>query len=180
MKSFASANRPVPCRLLLGAVLAIAATWMAAPATAQPLPEPTERVLLTISGNIERTNSPEGARFDFGMLQELGLVSRRIDTEWTEGGTVFEGVLTRTLLEHVGARGEWVRASAANDYSANVPLSDLTEHDTLLALSRDGKRMSLRDKGPAWILYDNRDRPPVSQNELNDRMVWQLKSLVVF
>ena len=79
-----------------------------------------------------------------------------------------------TLL---GANGTWVRAIAANDYSVNLPLTDLTGFDTLLGLSQNGERMKLRDKGPLWLLYPSDSRPDEPDTAINKRMVWQLKSL---
>lgn len=144
---------------------------------ADSLPAPTGKILLTVSGGITKTNSENGAEFDFEMLSQLGLVDKQIVTQWTEPETVFTGVLTRELMALVGAEGSWVRAVAANDYSINIPLTDLTNFDTLLGLSLNGERMRLRDKGPLWLLYPNDNRPDEPESELNNRMVWQLTSL---
>lgn len=143
------------------------------------LPEPTGRVVIEVSGNIERTNGENSARFDYQMLEDLGLIEIKLDTPWTEPDTRFEGVLTRQLLEMVGAKGTEVLAEAADGYSISLPISDLIGFDTLLALSMNGKRMRLRNKGPAWILYDAKDRPNQIDTILNSRMVWQLRKLVV-
>jgi len=64
-------------------------------------------------------------------------------------------------------------------YVITIPLSDLTEFDTMLALSMDGERMRLRSKGPAWILYDNQNRPDTGDTVLQSRMVWQLRKLTI-
>lgn len=149
------------------------------PVRADDLPRPAGAVILTIDGEIKRTNAPGRAEFDRAMLEELELVSMSVETPWTEPDTVFEGVRTRELMELVGARGRWVRAGAANDYRVDIPMSDLTEHDTLLAMSRDGEPMRLRDRGPLWILYADDDRPRVPEGELLARMVWQLTELTV-
>lgn len=146
---------------------------------AEGLPRPEGAVILTVDGEIERTNAPGRAEFDRAMLEQLGLVAMSVETPWTDPDTLFEGVPTRRILELVGARGRWVRATAANDYRVDIPLADLTEHDTLLAMRRDGEPMRLRDKGPLWILYADGDRPRVPEGELLARMVWQLTTLSV-
>lgn len=143
------------------------------------LPDPTGRVVIEITGNIKYTNGENSARFDYLMLEKLGLVEITLDTPWTEPDTRFEGVLTRQLLEIVGAEGTEVIAEAADGYSVSLPISDLTGFDTLLALSMNGKKMRLRNKGPAWILYDTEDRPDVIDTVLNSRMVWQLRKLKI-
>lgn len=147
--------------------------------SAESLPKPTGRVILTITGEIVNTNAPDKAEFDYEMLKEFGLVSMNIETMWTPDGELFEGILTRKLLDIVGASGESITATAANDYAITIPLSDLTEHDTLLAMSKNGVRMRLRDKGPIWLLYSNTDRPKLAEAELNSRMIWQLTTLTV-
>ncbi len=144
-----------------------------------PLPKPSGKIILTVSGSIKLTNSNNGAEFDLDMLRELGLVEKQITNPWTEPNSVFEGVLARKLLAYLGAEGEWVRAAAANDYSVNIPLADLTQFDTLLGMSHNGRQMQLRDKGPVWLLYPNDNRPDVSESEINKRMVWQLTSLKI-
>ena len=148
-------------------------------ANADSLAKPTGKVLLTISGDIELTNSASGAQFDYDMLEDLGFVDKKIATEWTGLDSVFTGVLARDVINLVGAKGTWVRAVAANDYSVNLPLTDLTRFETLLALSENGERMTLRDKGPLWLLYPNDSRPEVADYEIAKRMIWQLKSLQI-
>lgn len=146
---------------------------------ADTLPAATGKVLLTISGDISNSNSDKGAEFDYAMLAQLGLIEKQIDTPWTDADSVFTGVLTRKLLELVGANGKWVRAGAANDYSINLPLNDLVQFDTLLGLALNGERLGLRSKGPVWLVYPNDSRPAEPQTEINKRMVWQLTSLQI-
>ena len=140
-------------------------------AHADSLRKPEGQVLLTITGAIEHKNSPNAAEFDYEMLQELGLVERQIDTPWTDASSVFEGVLTSKLMQAIGAAGDWVTAIAVNDYRIVIPMSDLTDYDTMLGLSQNGKRMKLRDKGPIWILYKNNNQPPIEKSQLNKRMI---------
>jgi len=146
---------------------------------ADELAQPEGDVILTVKGSIAHTNGPGVARFDYAMLAQLGLVSEQIDTEWTPAGAVFEGIRARKLLEVVGATGRRIRVTAVNDYSVSIPFEDLADFDTLLATSRDGNRLRLRDQGPLWLVYVPHDRPDESQAVLNHRMVWQLESLEI-
>ena len=166
----------MPLVLLLGLTVNVHG---AGKSTQYALPEPVGRVVIEITGNIQNTNGKNSARFDYAMLEKVGLIDFLLDTPWTETGTRFEGVLTRRLLETVGAEGTEILAEAADGYSVTLPMSDLTEFDTMLALSMNGKKMRLRNKGPAWILYDADDRPDIVDAVLNSRMVWQLRRLDV-
>lgn len=146
---------------------------------AEPLPVPEGPVILTVSGAIAVTNSPEGATFDRQMLADLGRTELVTTTPWTDGVQQFHGVLGRNVLDRVGANGTSVMASALNDYTVEVPISDFRNYDVLLATEMNGEEMQVSDKGPIWIIYP-RDQDPVLQNTLlHERWVWQLKALKV-
>jgi hypothetical protein len=134
---------------------------------------------LTVSGNIERPTDGAAATFNRAALRRLGTVTLRTSTIWTDGRPEFEGVLARDVLEAVGARGETVTAGALNDYVADIPIEDFYRYDVLLALEQDGVELTLRDRGPIWIVYP-RDQHPELQDPLHDqKMVWQLEELQV-
>jgi hypothetical protein len=163
-------------KLLLGLVLAFVP---AALASAQDLAKPTGTVILEIRGNISRTNDTGVARFDLGMLQAIGAETIVTATPWTEGHTKFEGVTGAKLLAAVGAKGTKVIAAAINDYKAEVPIEDLTERGAFLAFSADGKRLTVRDKGPLWLLYPFDAKPDLKTEVYFGRAVWQIKSLEI-
>ncbi len=144
---------------------------------AQELPAPTGKVILTVGGNIERTNGKGVAALDREMLERLGVRTIRTSTVWTEGVKVFEGPLARDVLTFLGARGTTVEAVALNDYVVNIPASDFEKFDVVLALRMDGRELLARDKGPIWIVY-----PRDAFRELRDaaydaRWIWQLNRL---
>lgn len=146
---------------------------------ADPLPAPQGQVILTITGNIAVSNTPEGAAFDRAMLEEIGLTELSTSTPWTDGVQQFNGILGRTLLERVGAQGNVVMASALNDYTVELPMDDFLAYDVLLAMDMNGAAMQVSDKGPVWIVYPRDQVPALQDRKLHDRWVWQLKSLQV-
>jgi hypothetical protein len=150
------------------------------PATAlDPLPAPKGPVILTVSGKIEVTNSPEGAQFDREMLYALGMTEIVTTTSWTDGDQVFEGVLARSVLERVGASGTTIIATALNDFVSPVPIEEVQRYDVLLATIMNGKEMQVSDKGPIWIVYPRNDNPELLDSKFNDRWVWQLRDMRV-
>ena len=161
--------------LMLGMVLFA----QAGPALAQGLPSPTGEVILTIQGNIERKNAPEGAQFDRQMLEALGIERLRTSSPWTDGVPEFEGVPARKVMEAVGARGTTVIASALNDYQAEIPVSDFADYPVLFALKMDGRDLTVRDRGPIWIVYPRDDFSELRNERVNARWVWQLNGLTV-
>jgi hypothetical protein len=156
-------------------VLSLLPGWAAR--SAEPLARPSGPVILTITGTIDRTNAPGRAEFDRAMLQALGESKLATSTEWTDGKPVFTGVLASKVLEAVGAHGKTVLATALNDFQATIPLDDLTRYPVLLAMSMNGTELTARDKGPIWVVYPRDDVPELRNPQINERWVWQLRSL---
>jgi hypothetical protein len=142
----------------------------------EPLPAPTGKVILTISGKITRTNASGKARLDRAMLESLGKASLTTTTSFTDGKKVFEGVPLRAVLERVGATGTLIKATALNDFETDMSTEDL-RYEPLPAMTMDGALMTARDKGPIWIVYP-KDNYAALQNPNQDRKwVWQLERL---
>ncbi len=148
-------------------------------ATAQDLPEPSGDVILTIDGNIGVTNVDGTAQFDLDMLRELGSAEIRTTTIWTDGEQVFEGVWLSALIERIGATGESVAATAINDYSIVIPLTDAVEGGALVAYYRNGQPMPVRDKGPLWVVYPFDGNPAYKSEVTFSRSIWQLDRMTV-
>ncbi len=163
-------------KLLLGLLVAFMPATMAA---AQDLAKPTGPVILEIRGNITRTNDAGVARFDLPMLQAMGAEVVTTATPWTEGHTKFDGISGARLLDAVGAKGTKVVAAAINDYKAEIPIEDLRDKGAFLAFAADGKRLTVRDKGPLWLLYPFDAKPDLKTEVYFGRSVWQIKSLEI-
>jgi hypothetical protein len=146
--------------------------------TAEPLPLPTGPVVLTVTGNIERTNNGRSAQFDMEMLEALGRASFVTGSEVSEEPQLFEGVPLRAVMEKVGARGRSMKASALNDYEIAIPFDDL-RYDPILAMKVEGKVLTLRDKGPLWIVYPRDAHEVLHDVQFYARSVWQLNKLHV-
>lgn len=159
------------CVLTLGSMLVCQ--------TALALEAPKGRVILTVSGNITETNSDQGALFDREMLLELGVDSMDTGTPWTEGVNTFSGPRLAALLDTVGAKGESLSVTALNDYSANLPVQDAYDHNIMLVMDVNGKKMSVRDKGPIFVLYPFADDPSLNNEVIHNRSVWQVKAITV-
>ena len=68
---------------------------------------------------------------------------------------------------------------ALNDFAAELPASDAYDYEVILAVLRDGEAMSVREKGPIWVIYPMDDHPELQDEAYNDRLVWQLKEISV-
>ncbi|WP_420546897.1 molybdopterin-dependent oxidoreductase [Curvivirga sp.] len=146
---------------------------------ASELQKPADKTILSISGKIEKTNKGEHAEFDLGMLDALPQKTLTVETPWTEGNVSFSGPLLRDFLDMVGASGNVIQAKALNDYIVVIPMEDVQEFDVILATSLDGKRLSVRDKGPVWVIYPWNDDEDLRVETYYARSIWQLKSMIV-
>ncbi|WP_163852298.1 molybdopterin-dependent oxidoreductase [Pseudooceanicola aestuarii] len=158
---------PVP----MAAVLAVC---LAAPLHAGDLPTPEGAVLLTVTGAIDRTNAEGAALFDLEMLEEFGGTEITTTTIWTEGEKQFEGVSLHRLIDELGIEAETLKATAINDYAVEIPIEDAVEGGPILAYRMNGDTMSVRDKGPLWIVYPYDSNAAYRSEVIYSRSIWQL------
>lgn len=141
------------------------------------LPAPQGRVLLTVRGDIHATNAGDTAVFDRQMLLDLGQRNVSTHTIWTEGQVTFTGVPLKAIIDRLGVTSGTIRATAVNDYAIQMPYEDIPEDAALLAMDLDGKPMSVRDKGPIWLVFPYDQDPKYRTETYHARSIWQLVAL---
>ena len=141
--------------------------------------QPKGEVVLTISGSIAEGNADGAIQFDMEMLQSLPSHSFVTSTIWTDGDQTFEGVELSVIAELVGFDGDTLSASAVNDYSIDIPATDAQPGRALIAYKRNGQPMSLRDKGPLWIVFPFDSSPDFQSETIYSRSIWQLNRIAV-
>jgi len=162
--------------LLAGCAIALLSLTTA---FAGPLGQPAGETVLTITGDIAHSNGDGVAAFDLAMLDALERRSASMETPWTEGSTAFEGPLLKAVLDAAGAQGRTLIVKALNDYSAEVPIEDATDFPTMLAIRMNGEEMSVRDKGPLFMIYPFDKHPELYNEKYFSRSVWQIKEIEV-
>lgn len=150
--------------------------WSMPSSAAEPLPAPKGPVLLTISGKIEQTNAPGMAQFDQEMLEAFKQASLVTRSALSNTPQRYEGVPLRAVLDRVGAKGKVMKASALNAYEADIPFADL-QYEPILAMRIDGQLLTMRDKGPVWVVYPRDAYSALQDVRYDARWVWQLKRL---
>ncbi len=146
---------------------------------ADTLPSPSGDVVLTVSGEIELTNVGDTAAFDLEMLQTLERTELETSTIWTEGTQRFAGVRLGTLLRHLGAVGGNIGASALNEYFIDIPYEDAESGAALIAYERNGEPMSVRDKGPLWVVFPYDQSAQYRSEVYFSRSIWQMDRIEV-
>lgn len=133
-----------------------------------------EGVLLTVSGS--------GAEwsYDRAALETLEQVEMVTTTIWTEGDQTFTGVPLSVLLSEAEVTEGTIKATAINDYAVSIPVDEVLGSDwPIVAYALNGEPMSVRDKGPLWIVYPFDADPTYRSEVIYSRSIWQLDRLVI-
>jgi hypothetical protein len=147
---------------------------MASAVRADHLATPVGDVVLTVKGHMTQTNMADGAAFDLDMLRKIGTVTFATSTPWTEGVQEFTGVPLNQLLVHIGAAPASLTVTAINEYQIDVPASDAVDDGPILAWEQSGKLLSIREKGPLWLIYPFDAKSEYQTEKFHARAVWQV------
>lgn len=128
---------------------------------------------------VVRTAADTTTVYDLDALRALGPVEVETSTPWTDGAEVFAGVPLARLIGTPRPRGGTVRLIALNDYMVEVPVADVGDTLPIVAYSRDGAPMSIRDKGPFWVIYPFDAAEMYRSEMIFSRSVWQLVRIEV-
>jgi hypothetical protein len=60
-----------------------------------------------------------------------------------------------------------------------MPMEDVRKFGVILALKRDGEYMTVRDKGPLFIVYPFDSDPELKVQKYYSRSVWQVARIEV-
>lgn len=126
------------------------------------------------------TTSKQSVDFTLEQLQTLPQTTVVTANDYVEPSAVFQGPLLRTVLEALEIdKDAELKMIALNDFTSTVPASDAFDYDVIMAVLRDGELMTVRNKGPIWVIYPMDDNPELRSDIYNDRLVWQLKEIAV-
>lgn len=148
-------------------------------AFADALDTPQGPVILTIDGSIGNTNDGSHAVFDHVMLTAIGSQTIATTTIWTEGEQTFTGVPLGALVKAVAGVGSTISATAINDYAVDIPAEDWEDGGPIVAYLNNGEPMSVRDKGPLWIVYPYDSSEDFQTEVIYSRSIWQLDRITV-
>jgi hypothetical protein len=147
------------------------------PVRAQDAPAAPAKVILTLTGNMQKRAGVDAIDFDMAALAKLPQTSFSTKTPWYAQPRKFSGVLLKDLLASVGGAGSTLRAMALNDYRVELPAEDWLQHGAMIAYLLDDKPMTVRERGPLVIIYPFDERREVRTAVHYSRAVWQLRSL---
>ncbi|WP_415401805.1 molybdopterin-dependent oxidoreductase [Tateyamaria sp. SN3-11] len=144
-------------------------SWIA-PAAAQPA------MMLEVTASSSESGTAE---FTLADLDAMEQVTFDTTTIWTDGKVSFSGVPLKTLLAEVDAAGTTVEMVALNDYKVAMPLVTLEDNAPIIATRMNGETMSVRDKGPYWVVFPYDQDPKYRTETIYAFSIWQLNRLKV-
>ncbi|PMH43774.1 hypothetical protein BCU68_13060 [Vibrio sp. 10N.286.49.B3] len=144
--------------------------------------------LLTLAWSL----TAQSKAFDLKLLQEFGssytvsqeqllsLPQKVIVTElpWVEGQTEFSGVLIGDIFSLIKKEiPDTITLIALNDYQVSVPREDILEYSPIIAIKKNGQFMSVRDKGPYWLIFPLSEYKEIDTMYYREKMIWQIKEI---
>lgn len=113
-------------------------------------------------------------RIGCDVLDPLPMAEVTTDTPWTDGPSRFEGYPLYELLIALGLEGRDIEAAALNDYSATLCWDLIDTYRPVLATVQDGRPLSVRSRGPFWLVLPFDDHAELRNDMHFFKAVWQL------
>lgn len=130
---------------------------------------------LSISGKIDKTTNSAKSSYEMSEREFLALpaVTVTTSTPWSPTSE-FRGPLLSEVLNKAQTQGKKLRLVALDDFSVEVDADYLEKYGTILATSKDGVRLSIRDFGPIFVMYPRDSFKELDTPVAASYLVWQL------
>ncbi|WP_052211016.1 hypothetical protein [Rhizobium rhizogenes] len=174
----------MPKKLVIALGLSLIGIWLSADIANAAIHIPkgcTPDVFLTISGKIGRTTNSGNNAYEMSEREFLALPASTVTTStpWTPKSD-FIGPLLSKVLSEAGAAGKTLRLTALDDFSVEVDAAYLEKYGTILATSKDGIRLTVRDFGPIFVMHPRDSfREELDTPAASSYLVWQLCGIEV-
>jgi hypothetical protein len=175
----------------LGAALALVAMFF----SSAPSVAADGTTLLTITGDIEKTNRGPFEAFSDGFLNHHGKTFERafefngpaLDAmpqqeitanaePWTKA-LAMRGPLLADVLAAAGATGKPITVFALDGYGAAMTPEQIAAHRWVLATHADGKALGIGGRGPLWLVHDTGSGKATAEQE--GAWVWSVFHIAV-
>jgi hypothetical protein len=137
----------------------------------------TQRVLaLDAAVTLINTQSQETLLVTNEMMDALPQESFNTSTIWNEGINTYSGPSLRSVLDLIATSDhiKVIRLTAANDYVIDIPVHMIGQHQPILTTRINDTALSLRQKGPVWLMFPFDSDPSYQSARHKARAVWQL------
>jgi hypothetical protein len=138
---------------------------------------PAGTVVLTISGPAPLAHQDRKFDFDMAMLERMPQHSILTETPWYGAGAPIQRPAAARRAEDRRAPGSLPAPRGPERLPVEMPFDDAQRYDVVLARQLDGKAMSVREKGPLFVMYPFDSQPQLRNAVYFGRCVWQLRSI---
>ncbi|WP_411060646.1 hypothetical protein [Vibrio chagasii] len=121
-----------------------------------------------------------GKKYELSREQLLLLPQTEIKTvlPWSEGESLYSGVTLQVILESIDlSMSSLVTIVALNDYKVAIPKEDFYDYQPIIAVKQNGEFMSVREKGPYWLIYPLSSQPDINNPDYHAKMIWQIRDI---
>ncbi|QBC45359.1 molybdopterin-dependent oxidoreductase [Iodobacter fluviatilis] len=138
---------------------------------------PNGVVVLTIYGSVSPSNQGKVTVFTMDQLTKFPQTTFTTQTPWYDKPVKFTGPLLKDVLAAAGVKGGDITLVALNDYRVEMPYSDVTRYPVLLARLMNNKPMTIREKGPLFVVYPYDKHAELKKDLYYTRSIWQLSKI---
>ena len=187
-------NKKKPLNIILGMTIAIVATSLLG---GQILSSSVDDSAITTSSKTDEVKQTElkadtllsiqsvknsgcKSTTQLSDAQLLALPQQQFVTHhsWSDDAESFSGPLLQDVLDTTCNNAEKIKLTALNDYAIDMDFSEVKKYQPIVALSVNGKRLSVREKGPLWVMLPL-DEHKISDRSLDGIMIWQLSDITI-
>lgn len=116
--------------------------------------------------------------FTMEQLRQYPAIIVETTTPWTDGEQRFVGIALHAVIGDVSS-SDTISLRAVNDYVVSMSASDVSTEFPMVAYERNSNAMSVRDKGPLWLIYPFDSKPEFRTETIFSRSIWQLVEITV-
>ncbi len=116
--------------------------------------------------------------YDLDAMRAMPHHDIHTSTPWTDGMQHFRGIPLSALLGDTPDDHD-IYLRAINDYTVTMPFSAVSGDYPIVAYEHNGSAMSVRDKGPYWLIFPFDMAPEFRTDSAYSRSVWQLVRIEV-
>jgi DMSO/TMAO reductase YedYZ molybdopterin-dependent catalytic subunit len=142
-----------------------------------PIPSPSGKAVLTITGAVNNHNEGSAVAFDQSVLDVMATVTANIYEPFIKKDMKFTGVPVVNVLARAGISptATSIELHALDDFTIELKVSDLADPGILLATKADDARIPVDSGGPIRLVFPADSA--VGKNR--DIWIWSIDSIVV-
>lgn len=98
--------------------------------------------------------------------------------DFVDGEVIFRGPSAYALIDQIGRAGaKKARLTSATDFFIEVEIQELFDYGAILAMEMNGEQLTRRNRGPIWLMYPVDQYEELQNPSMNNRLIWQLKTI---